>query len=313
MHLAKQGDPKSDRNARFYMDQETLNTVLRKIDTHKGRPRGIEQWIKHCTDLYQKVWNTIFPKDQFPQLREPLSAFHPQDSDACNLGQLLASQAEILVGAMYDAKAHEAMRTGMVTSKDEYQLSAGENIELVSNVIAIALLNSPSATGAAHWLAHASPDKIRTTWRESSDGPCPPSIPVPTADEDGPESSVPPLLAVLPNPAHQVVDSTEDSQVIPIPLFPSGTLLEIQPYSSTNTQTAYLTVPSNWYVASTRPASSMGPPILNQAFGTPFDVTPPGTDSLEQLNWNSADLPGNQTVSLQAIEGRSKAQQEFSV
>ncbi|CAG7557838.1 unnamed protein product [Fusarium equiseti] len=311
--MAKLGDPESDRNARFYMDQGQLYAVLHKISSHKGRPRGIDQWNKHCTDLFLKVWYTIFPKDPFPHLKKPLSAFHPEDGETCNLGQRLASQAGILVGAMYDAKAHEAMTTGVIASKDDYQLSAGENVELISNAIAIALLNSPAATGATHWLAHASPDMIRSAGRESSDGSLSQSMAFPLEEEAAAGPSAPPLLAVLPGAAHQAFDSTKDSQMVPIPLFPGGTLLEIQPYNSTNTQRAYLTVPSNWYVASTRPAPNMAPPLLDPVFGPPFDITPPDTVSPHQLNWNTNDPPASECVSLHAVEGGSSAQQDFSV
>lgn len=55
------------------MTSVKLNIVMEKIGARKRRPRDVEEWKKSLMDLFIEVWETIFPKDEFPHLKEPLS------------------------------------------------------------------------------------------------------------------------------------------------------------------------------------------------------------------------------------------------
>ncbi|KAJ4136522.1 hypothetical protein NW768_004137 [Fusarium equiseti] len=300
-HLKKNKGLDGNQIGKFYMDRGTLDAVLWQINTYnKRRPRGPEK-NKYWTDLFIKVWYMIFPKDKFPDFNEPLSAFHCEDM---NLGDRLASQAEILLGAMYDTKADEAIKSG----SPNVLPTAAEAKEYMAKAIAIMLLNEPAATGPTQWLARASPEAMDKAGQQYGARPVPGSM-ADSFNENPPlNDNAPAVNPAVADTSHLVPNA---GRLWPIQLFPNGTWVELLPCNSTYTQEACLSLSPNWYVARTCPAPSPLASMMSPLFGSPFYAAQP--DPTQQVNWDPSIQSESHDVSLQAIEGGPPAPQDFTL
>ncbi|KAH7191781.1 uncharacterized protein B0J16DRAFT_331762 [Fusarium flagelliforme] len=297
-HLKKNKGLDADRIEKFYMAQETLDTVLQEIKSHSERPRGNHR-DKYRTDLFIKVWCMIFPKDKFPHFKEPLSAFHCAGED---VGEHLTHQAGILLGTLYDAKADEALKSGALPILP----TAAETREFMSQAIAIALLNSPIATGPTQWLARARPEEVEAAGQNYMDRSVPSLMTIFSSDEDLTPNDK--GLVTHPTTYNTSHPAPSAGRLWPVQLFPNGTWLELLPSNSNHRQEAYLSLPPEWYLANTRPIPSMRAPVMHSPFYTDL---PPTTPS-QQGNWAPPIEPAREGVSLQAIQRGPIAPEEFN-
>ncbi|CAJ0548659.1 Ff.00g022720.m01.CDS01 [Fusarium sp. VM40] len=288
-------DLKAEKYAKFFMTSEKLDTVIEKIDAHNERPRDKEKRKKSLMALFIGVWDTIFPPNEFPDMKRPLSQFHFNEAECADLGQHLANRVETLVEVMYGAKAEATV--------PQSDCQSDNMKEIISKAIAVILLNSPAATGATQWLARASTDAVEAAGRQHRDN----HVFRPTtlqcdeqAEPKNAETFASPEIPTVPQTPHIAPAGPDPTYTLPVTLFPNGTQVELVlgngSQIQSNTQRVYLEVSSPFYVASMRQVPFQPSPIgtamtMNQISSTPNNVIP----SAEAL-MHSHDLTANDTL-----------------
>lgn len=219
-----------------------------------------------------------------------------------NLGDRLARQAEILLGAMYDTKALEALNSGAPNLLP----TATETREYMSKAIAITLLNEPAATGPTQWLVRASPQSVEAAGREYSARST--STSMTASFDEVPRASGHAVNSTVSDTSHPVPGT---GRLWPIQLFPNGTWMEVLPCNPTFTQEACLTLSPN----ATRPGPGLShaAPMMSPDFDNAFYNTLQTTVPTQQASWDPSIHSGSHDVSLQDIEGGAPVSQEFGL
>jgi hypothetical protein len=57
----------------FYMNEQQWEAVQAEVNATSNRPRQYESWFEVQKACFLAVWRIIFPRDDFPRLREPPS------------------------------------------------------------------------------------------------------------------------------------------------------------------------------------------------------------------------------------------------
>ncbi|KAM0350596.1 hypothetical protein ACHAPU_003081 [Fusarium lateritium] len=289
---SKLNDRNSEQHAKFYMSPQKSDAVQRifGLDLYKKRPRDPEKRTDQLKELFDGVWCTIFPSDEFTDLRKPLSPFHIDRREIANLEQHLASRAQILVETIYKTKADEAFDTGTIQSRSEYLPTAEQMTDIMSKALAVILLSSPASTGATQWLARAPLDAIEVAGKQWKDNSVSQSLSSQLEEQAAPNDGtplIPPTPTTMPEILQLAPGGIDAIDTLPVPLLPNGTLLELKPRDASlpqgNTGNAYLNLPSTHYVASTRPVPlplwPMGPNhMINPIPHNPSYATQPMTD-----------------------------------
>ncbi|KIL93119.1 hypothetical protein FAVG1_03096 [Fusarium avenaceum] len=314
-------DLKAEKYAKFFMTSEKLDTVIEKIDAHNERPRDKEKRKKSLMALFIGVWDTIFPPNEFPDMKRPLSQFHFNEAECADLGQHLANRVETLVEVMYGAKAEEACTAEATVPQSDNQ--SANTKEIISQAIAVILLNSPAATGAIQWLARASTDAVEAAGRQHRDN----HVFRPTAlqcDEQAEpkndEALALPEKTTVPQTTHIAPTGLDPTDTLPVPLFPNGTQVELVPYNRTqlqnNTQRAYINIPSTFYVAGMRPVPFQPSPTMamNPMSSTPNNVIPSAGDFMHNHDWNTNNpLFESEGISMPTISSGLTGQEEWNI
>ncbi|KAL3952930.1 hypothetical protein ACCO45_012873 [Purpureocillium lilacinum] len=139
------------------MDSRQTEDVQAKIRSYKRRPRNWDDWHSYWKALFIEVWYIIFPKEHFPDLREPRSPFHLTSDEYADLGRI----AKVMFEAIHDTEADRAVRANIVASKQDFCPTRDEVLDMMSKALEIVLHDSPSAVGASQWLTQSTPEALQ--------------------------------------------------------------------------------------------------------------------------------------------------------
>jgi len=186
-HLVKHHSPgarnvgsRATDHAQFYMDSRQTEDVQAKIRSYKRRPRNLDDWHSCWKALFIEVWYIIFPKEHFPDLREPRSpcmfmwldtwpfstviwmcnndhTVHLTSDEYADLGRI----AKVMFEAIHDTEADRAVRANIVVSKQDFCPTRDEVLDMMSKALEIVLHDSPSAVGASQWLTQSTPEALQ--------------------------------------------------------------------------------------------------------------------------------------------------------
>ncbi|OAQ81150.1 hypothetical protein VFPFJ_09605 [Purpureocillium lilacinum] len=171
-HLVKHHSPgarnvgsRATDHAQFYMDSRQTEDVQAKIRSYKRRPRNWDDWHSYWKALFIEVWYIIFPKEHFPDLREPRSPcmfmssihVHLTSDEYADLGRI----AKVMFEAIHDTEADRAVRANIVASKQDFCPTRDEVLDMMSKALEIVLHDSPSAVGASQWLTQSTPEALQ--------------------------------------------------------------------------------------------------------------------------------------------------------
>ncbi|KAI1635725.1 hypothetical protein F4809DRAFT_612718 [Biscogniauxia mediterranea] len=135
-------------NELFYMDNmqwdEVQKTIMRASAKRPRKPHPRSNVQKEC---FLAVWRIIFPKDRFPNLREPISPYYLDDNEIARL----VPQSLVLFDAIYDQRAKRAVEAGTIGSTLEYRPTHFDYREMMAQAFAIV---ANSSISAAQWLAN---------------------------------------------------------------------------------------------------------------------------------------------------------------
>jgi hypothetical protein len=196
----------------------------------------------------------------------------------------------------------------------------------MSKALAVVLLNSPAATGASQWLAHAPLDTIEAAGRQHRDSSVSRSLRNRFDEQAVPNGDtpvIPPTPTIVPEMPQLTHGGSATMDTLPVPLLSSGTLLELKPRDESSPQgstgNAYLSLPSTHYIASTRPVSlphwSMGTvPMMNQTPYNPSFATLSATDFMPGIGGQLATpVVGGQNSSMQTTQSRPIAPDDWNL
>ncbi|KAI1410141.1 hypothetical protein F5Y13DRAFT_202516 [Hypoxylon sp. FL1857] len=130
------------------MDDEQWGEVQARITSYFPlRPRPYDEWFRIQKKCFLEVWGIIFPKRQYPTFHEPLSPFHLDSSSLADL----SSRIDILLRALYEAKARQAISNSSTAAMKYIHLPDEQQMRMMRDTIANAINMSPSAS---YWLAN---------------------------------------------------------------------------------------------------------------------------------------------------------------
>ncbi|KAF4998906.1 hypothetical protein FGRMN_2837 [Fusarium graminum] len=323
---AKLKSRNSEQHAKFYMSHEKSEKIEQIFKTYSKRHRDPEKRTDHLKDLFDEVWCTIFPNDEFANLEKPLSPFHLDSREIPNLEQHLASQAQILVETFYKARADEEIGAGTIQSRSEYLPTTEQTKVIMSQALAVILACSPAITGGTQWLARAPLDAIEVAGRHYRDNSMSQSTSNRLDEQAVPNNGtplIPPTPTAVPEVPQLARGGIGAMDTLPVPLLPSGTLLELKPLDANlpqgSTGKAYISLPSTHYVASTRPAplpswstvpNQMMDPIVADPNYAPQPTTGFTPDTYGQF---PAPIIRDQDVSRQPFQAGPVGQSEWDL
>ena len=255
---------------------------------------------------------------------------HLGNDEIANLGQ----QAKALLEPVYNAKASQAVRINAIASKEDFHPTRAETVEMMSDAIAIALLNSPAAIGATQWLAHASSQALQTAvaqYGDAAESQSGMGVTTPYGANGHGPAAPPDSATALRMPEFASISLNAVQAAPPIlptvssftslPLFPYG-LQAVMDLSSTNrnqlqtdNQAGHLqlTLPATFDVENMSqiplPPLFMAPAMTTP--DTPANVTQPAMDLTLDINWQpSTQPPVGQGVSMQTGQEKLSSQEE---
>jgi hypothetical protein len=241
-----------------------------------------------------------------------LTIVHPEGPETQNLAQYLLDKADILVNIMFEAKADEALRTGAA----DYLPSAPETKAILSASMAVILHNSPAATGATHWLAHAPDDAVRTAGRDYVAHAARRAATTPSEErvEEGAETETHGPFA-QPTTEPETPPLVPQVPIMSVPIYPSGTHFQAVPFPNhvqNGPQMLHLTLPPGVSIMYEPAGPGMG---FRMHPGT-YDPTPsPRAPAVSPQHVNRHNTTQNrgQGVPPQEMQGIPMINQQYGV
>ncbi|KAI1493250.1 hypothetical protein F5X96DRAFT_622290 [Biscogniauxia mediterranea] len=222
-------------NELFYMDSiqwdEVENTIKR---ASAKRPRQSHPRSNAQKECFLAVWRIIFPKDRFPNLREPISPYHLDDSQVARL----VPQIQALFDAIHNQRARRAVEAGTIESTLNYHPTPFDCREMMALAFAIV---ANSSIRVAQWLVNTPTQTFHDAAANHADlvtdqpggtiAPLHAQQPIDAAAHEPPVGSeampdMEPLDACF-------LDQVTMTEFVPmssisVPLFPEGTQVSIQ-------------------------------------------------------------------------------------
>ena len=257
---------------------------------------------------------------------------HLDSAEISNLGE----RAKILLEVIYTARAAKASRpvgTTDAAPKEAFRPTEAQINEMMSEAMAIALLSSPGAAGAAQWLAHASPQTLQTAVAshgetpESQAGTCTIATHCEAARANDHAPATPSDIPIPPKTPEFDFAGLDAVQAAPLTfptaslaLFSYGTqvVINISPTHMNVLQTGVemgqlnLTLPASFYMADIT-QTRIAPPFMASAMAIPEATAHVAQSNVHLTQGNAWQPSVSQDIPTLTNQGKPSSQEVLAV